>query len=273
MGRGRRGRRLTPAADALPLPTFLIIGAQKSATRWLRINLGAHPDIFTADAELRFFNRARLFKQGVDAYRAGFQGWAGEPIVGEATPAYLMPARRHQPEDVAARIQCTLPDVSLIALLRNPIDRAYSAFRHHMARGRIPSHADFRAVMADPRAEGPLGLVGGGLYAAGLEPYRRRFGDRLAVILMDEVVADPDAAYGRALAHVGAQGGFRPRGLARPRHRAAPPGTAPADGDGDPQPAPTAAERAALWPLFRDDVRRLEEQLGYSLRCWSPEGR
>ncbi len=39
-----------------PLPTFVIIGAQKSATRWLRINLGQHPQIFTARSELHFWN-------------------------------------------------------------------------------------------------------------------------------------------------------------------------------------------------------------------------
>jgi hypothetical protein len=41
---------------ALPLPTFLIIGAQKSATRWLRLNLGLHPAVFAASREIEFFN-------------------------------------------------------------------------------------------------------------------------------------------------------------------------------------------------------------------------
>ena len=41
-----------------PLPTFLIIGADKSATRWLRVNLNEHPDVFAPPGELGFFNSA-----------------------------------------------------------------------------------------------------------------------------------------------------------------------------------------------------------------------
>ena len=44
---------------APPLPTFLIIGAQKSATRWLRLNLGLHPDVFTAAARARVLQQRR----------------------------------------------------------------------------------------------------------------------------------------------------------------------------------------------------------------------
>ena len=44
---------------APPLPTFLIIGAQKSATRWLRLNLGLHPAVFTAVARDRVLQQRR----------------------------------------------------------------------------------------------------------------------------------------------------------------------------------------------------------------------
>ncbi len=55
----------------LPRPTFIIIGAQKSATRWLRQNLGEHPEIFTSPYEIGFFNsRKRFGSLGVDWYRA-----------------------------------------------------------------------------------------------------------------------------------------------------------------------------------------------------------
>src|SRR5262245_20945189 len=50
----------SPAAvdRAAPLPNFLIIGAQKSATRWLRSNLAQHPEIYAAPTELSYFNNA-----------------------------------------------------------------------------------------------------------------------------------------------------------------------------------------------------------------------
>ena len=82
---------------APPLPTFLIIGAQKSATRWLRLNLGLHPAVFTASREIEFFNnRDRYEDQGASWYREQFEGWDGEAIVGEATPGYMF--WRHHPD-------------------------------------------------------------------------------------------------------------------------------------------------------------------------------
>ena len=123
---------------APPLPTFLIIGAQKSATRWLRLNLGLHPDVFTAAARARVLQQRRPVP-GARAptwYREQFEGWAGEPIVGEATPGYMF--WRHRPAVVSERIQETLPDVRLIATLRNPIDRAQSAMVHHIEYGTLP---------------------------------------------------------------------------------------------------------------------------------------
>jgi hypothetical protein len=74
------------AEPELPLPTFLIIGAQKSATRWLRLNLGLHPDVFTAPRELEFFNSAEHFLQdGPEWYRRQFEdGRASSPSGGDA---------------------------------------------------------------------------------------------------------------------------------------------------------------------------------------------
>ena len=64
----------------LPLPTFLIIGAERSGTRWLRANLEEHPDVFTPPASLSYFNnRDRMRKRGIKGYRQQFQGWSGEP--------------------------------------------------------------------------------------------------------------------------------------------------------------------------------------------------
>lgn len=260
--------RATPSP---PLPTFLIIGAQKSGTRWLRKNLGGHPEVFTAARELDFFSRAEHFGQGLEAYRAGFEGWAGEPVVGESTPAYMI--RRHEPGLVAERIERTLPDVRLLAMLRNPLERAYSAFLHHIWRGRIPPDADFLTrATRDPDGD-RLDLIAGGLYAASLEPYLARFGPQLEVIVLDDALVTPQVVYDRAAAHIGASLGFRPPRLELVRFSTpvAPSGPyACADGS---RRALTAAEREALWPFFERDVGRLEELLGVSLDRWRPSPR
>ncbi len=193
----------------VPLPTFLIIGAQKSATRWLRINLGEHPQVFTADTESHFFSRDRFFRQGLDWYRAHFGDWDGEPIVGEATPGYMI--WRNNPAKMAARVDESLPGVKLLALLRNPVDRAYSAFIHHMWRGRISTETDLlERVRGVAPEHDRQGLVAGGWYAASLAPYFERFGERLQVFLHDDALADSKHLYGRALEHIGASPGFVP---------------------------------------------------------------
>ena len=171
----------TLTAPRPPLPTFIIIGAQKSATRWLRQNLGKHPDIFTAPRELKYFNHPkRVAELGPDWYRSQFEGWAGEPVIGEATPGYMMLG--HRPTDVADRIKATVHDVHLIALLRNPVDRAYSAFVHHKRAGRIHPRAQ---LLDKVRSCAPdddwMGIVTGGWYAISLQPFLDLFGDRLLV--------------------------------------------------------------------------------------------
>lgn len=250
-----------------PLPTFLIIGAQKSATRWLRRHLGEHPEVFTADKELRFFNGGR-FHQGLDWYRTNFEEWNGESVIGEATPSYMM--WRESPARIAARIDESLPDVRLIALLRNPVDRTYSAFLHHMRAGRISPDEDLlERVRSVPPEEDGLGLISGGWYAASLASYFERFGERLKVFLHDDAVGDPERLYAQALEHVGASADFVPPGLWKVRHSGRPLEESGYTGE-DGRRELTPEERAELYGYFREDVGRLEALLGCDLSSWKP---
>jgi hypothetical protein len=247
-----------------PLPTFVIIGAQKSATRWLRVNLGKHPQIFTARKELHFWNSRRYQGgRGVDQYRSQFRGWRRQPIVGEATPGYMI--WRHDPAVVAERMQRGLPDAKLIAVLRNPIDRANSAMLHHVRRGRIAS--GYRLVdivnARQPVERDWFCLISGGWYAASLAPFLERFGDQVQVLLHDDVTRDPVATYHAALRHVGASPAFTPDDLARVvfSNRSA---------DEPAEHALTPDDRVALWKWFSADVARLEDMLGIDLSQWDP---
>ncbi|MDQ1508714.1 MAG: hypothetical protein QOG50_558 [Actinomycetota bacterium] len=250
---------------ALPLPTFVIIGAQKSATRWLRLNLGLHPDVFAATAELEFFNnRDRYREEGTDWYREQFAGWQGEAIVGEATPGYMF--WRHRPAVVSERIAETLPDVRLIASLRNPIDRAQSAMVHHIEGGSLPGDSVLvDLVRQTPPDRDRLGIIAGGWYAASLEPYRERFGDQLLIVLHDDVDDDPRGVYDTALVHIGAAPDFVPPEFERVRfsHQLRPspePGRRPL----------TLDERRELWNYFAADVEKLEKMIGRDLALWDP---
>jgi uncharacterized protein (TIGR03086 family) len=244
-----------------PLPTFLIIGAQKSATRWLRSNLGEHPDIFAAPIEISFFNQR--FRRGPDFYRTQFEGWQGEPIVGEATPGYMM--WRHRPAKVAKRIKRTIPDVRLIALLRNPIDRANSAMVHHVTKERLPKRSKLVDLVTSKDPEDDrLGLVTGGWYGASLQPYVDLFGDQLLVFLHDDVEENPLDVYRRSLEHIGASPDFVPPELDKVVHsnqKKSPLRRKSSVSDADQQ---------VLWRYFKEDVERLEGLIDRELSSWDP---
>jgi hypothetical protein len=249
-----------------PLPTFLIIGAQKSATRWLRFNLGLHPDVYAAPNEIEFFNnRDRYNDLGVSWYRSQFEDWAGESIVGEATPGYMF--WRHQPTICAERVRSVVPDARLIAILRNPIDRAHSAMLHHIARNALPPDSDLvDIVRRTPADRDPLGLISGGWYAESLEPYRRRFGDQLLVVLHDDVGTDARGVYDGALRHVGARPDWAPSDLGQVRFSYR---DRPGAGANETRPL-TAEQRRDLYAYFADDISRLAEMLGRDLSIWDP---
>lgn len=244
------------------LPTFLIIGAQKSATRWLRVNLGEHPEIFVSDAEISYFNNDRRYALGIDWYRTQFRQANDEKIVGESTPGYMM--WHHDPSLVAKRIANDLPDVQLIAMLRNPVDRACSAFLHHRQHERIsPATSLHTWLDTVPVESDRLGIVAGGWYARSLRPYISQFGERLLVLLHDEVRDEPQTTYARALDHVGARPGFIPEALAQVRFSNVP------DASSKPEPVVTADERDRLAAYYGDDINELEGLLGRDLSGWN----
>lgn len=247
-----------------PLPTFIIIGAQKSATRWLRYNLGRHPEIYTCPYEIGFFNSPKRYATlGVEWYRAQFDGWNGERIVGEATPGYMM--WRHDPQSVAERIKATIPDARLLAILRNPVDRANSAMVHHIKYERLhPRSTLLDLARGGPPEDDRFGLVAGGWYAASLKSFRELFGDQLLVLLHDDIRDDPRGAYEVALRHVGAAPNFVPSELE--------------DIVNSNQQGESAQwkrdishrDREALHEYFRDDLHELEQMIGRDLSMWRP---
>jgi len=130
-GRGLRlaAARVDPWERALP--DFVVIGAQKAGTSSLYGQLAAHPSVVPAlRKEVHHFDRPPV---GLDRYRPWFPRRAtldriarrtGRGITGEATPYYLChPA-------VPGRMRAVLPDVRLIAVLRDPVARAISGYHH-----------------------------------------------------------------------------------------------------------------------------------------------
>ena len=247
--------------EKLPTPTFIIIGAQRSATRWLRANLEEHPDIFTPSVSKPFFADQRP-ERSYKTYLRQFSAWEGEPAVGESSPSYLLPS--NGPTEIAERIKARLPEVRLIAVVRDPIERMYSAVLHHIKRGRLPADVDLFSMVIEqhPDVE-ELDLVSGGLYAANLRPFVDRFGDQMLIVFQDDARDDPAALYRRVLTHIGADPSFQASRLDQVlfSNRRSVRATGA---------RLTSQQRRVLYMLFRADVEELEAMTGRFVPAWDP---
>lgn len=194
------------------LPNFLIVGTAKAGTTSLYHYLRQHPDVFMPDVkEPRYFayaedpppmngpgdvrtNAAAGAVYTFAAYRRLFTAATAETAVGEASPNYLYS------ETAARRIHEHLgAGVRLIALLRDPVERAYSHFLHLVRSGREPLRDFAAALDAEPERiaagwEWSWHYVQMGLYHAQLTRYLNYFErDRLTVYRFEDFAADPVA--------------------------------------------------------------------------------
>lgn len=170
----------------MKLPNFLIIGAQKSATSAIYRQLDVHEDVFLSERkELRFFSEDSLFERGAEYYATFFEDAGDVRVIGEATPHYLaVPA-------AAARIHGMIPDAKLFCCLRNPIDRAYSAFLMQVSKGSEPMDRRFEDAIADNTI-----YLDYGRYATQLERYLDYFPRKqLMVVLLEDLKRDAAGVY------------------------------------------------------------------------------
>jgi hypothetical protein len=204
-------------------PDFLIVGAQKAGTTSLWNYLAAHPQVVPPIAkEIGFFTGH--FDRGLDWYRMFFpyaaddgasESLAGRTLSGESTAHYLF--HPHAP----ARIAQTLPHVKLIAILRNPIDRAYSHYQMKVRRRQEPLSFD-EAIAAEPkRLEGErekllrdpqykasellrYSYLARGMYFEQVERCQRYFSpQQLLIVESSELFRDTAKVYQRVLKFLG----------------------------------------------------------------------
>jgi len=206
------------------LPNFLIIGAQKAGTTTLYHLLRRHPAIFMPSMKepgffirgfpdpIRFQTLLRpddgrtarpVGSRGggcytLEDYRALFDPGAAAPIRGEASTPYL-------PSPYAARrIAELLPDARLIVVLRDPVERAFSAYNYNLSRGMEPARTFEDAMASELRGERDDWVYGWrylytGRYAEHLQRYFDLFPrEHVAVLRFEEL---RDNARG-LLAHV-----------------------------------------------------------------------
>ncbi|MEQ9079372.1 MAG: sulfotransferase [Sandaracinaceae bacterium] len=199
-------------------PDFLVIGAQKCGTTSLYRHLAAHPDVYMPGAkEVEFFSSDERFERGLDWYIETYFGDAGGAAArGEASTHYMMFV-----PSVADRIRRTLPDVKLIAVLRNPVERAYSHYRMSQMRGQESrSFAEaVEACLARP-PDAPIEVHGDyvrlGEYGRILAAYARLFPrEQLHIVLTEELADAPERTMAEVYRFLGVDETFRPETLGK----------------------------------------------------------
>lgn len=176
-------------------PNFIIIGAQKSGTTWLFKTLANHPDVFMPRREMNFFEHPDRMAKGFDWYEKHFDSATHESAIGEKTPTYLC-VNEIAPFEPHRHIHEYAPDVKLIAVLRNPVERALSHARHYMRHakfgGNISPLASLRHLIFDSNLSNSI--LNRGYYARQLEAYYKYFSPEqiLVIINEEEIVKDPN---------------------------------------------------------------------------------
>ncbi len=193
----------------MAIPDFFIIGAQKCGTDALYQALRRHPEVymspekepsyFMMDGALPNFRipssaYARRLVCDWDRYQRLFDGVTDHKAIGEASAIYLS---SYFPEQTAARICERIPEARLIALVRQPADRAYSAHTFYHARELEPL-ADFSDALSAELARLTDGTCPdirhyrNGCYFRNLKPYFDIFPrNQIRVYLFEEWNSQP----------------------------------------------------------------------------------
>lgn len=192
----RHARLPGPApATAGRLPDFLVIGATKCGTTSLHDWLARHPDVFVSPwKEMRFFLSGFRLERGMPWYAAQFAGAGNATACGEVSNGY---GRGFEHEGVPARVAAALPGVRLVYVIRDPMRRLASHWRHRIVTGR-----EWR----DPAAaiEHDPAYVETGRYGAEIERWLAHHPrDRLLVLRAERLFADPAGALDRLARHLG----------------------------------------------------------------------
>jgi hypothetical protein len=249
------------SGDDPRLPDFVVLGAHRCALRWLRLNLDEHPDIHVPGSSIDHFSD-RTGTRSLRTYRLAFRDAGDSAVIGECSPRYLLPS--NDPRSMAERMDAAIPGLRLVAIVRDPVERMFSAFRDHVVHGRLPLDSDLLdMVRRDDREVRRLHLVEASRYGESLYPYWRRFRDRLLVVLDDDLRAEPAATYERILEHIGAPTGFEPR-----RRDWVLYSNAQTMWTKDAELSDEA--RRAAYMLFRSDVEELEAMTGRYFPAWDP---
>lgn len=273
------------------LVDFMVIGAQKAGTTSLASQLAAHPQIcFCREKEPAYFNQPADWRSGLDDYHALYDPQPGQ-LCGEASTFYTF-----LPEfpDTHKRLFEYNPDLKLIYVVRQPVERIISHYTHNLVRNLDTLPPD-EAVFAHPA------YVNRSRYGVQIRPYLELFDrDNVLLLIFEEYVRDQIGTLEEVAAFLGIDAAPFAEAETEARHKSV----------GEPQlksdtmrsvvrsgafqklramvpasirqpvrhrlfsntleekPEFAPVTRQMLWRLVEDDVRSVEELLGRRLDRW-----
>jgi Sulfotransferase domain len=263
------GKIASASQSGLNLPTqqgsktkldFMIIGAQKSGTTSLHKYLERHPRLYMLpEKEIPFFTNPEYCAKGWQWYSDLFFNEAPQDkLWGKSTPAYMTSL------DVPRRIFEEMPHVKLIALLRNPIERAYSHYKMMVKRemesrpflevvdDKLKAETIERERLFPPGTE-DVGYVAMGEYSLILEEYFKVFPrEQLLVLFTDDLKRNPAEVLKRVMRFLGLDEDFSPANLGKHYHVG-----------GTRRRIPLAEADLAKHPLFRKFLSFLPVRLQF----------
>jgi hypothetical protein len=186
----------------VPAPSFVVAGTQKAATTWLYECLNEHPAVHVSSIkELHYFcdpsscPKSRQAK-GLEWYRDQFEGPPQYTTWGELSIDYMF-----YPE-IAQKLYDINPEMKILFILRDPVERAYSAYwmhrRNHLD---YPPFSDF--------VDREYDLVARGFYHDQIQKYREVFPDnQILMLIYEDIAKDPHAFTSRVFNFLGVDGDF-----------------------------------------------------------------
>lgn len=201
------------------MPDFVVVGAPKCGTTSLYSFLCSHPKVEPAlTKEIHYFDQPHKYEMGDLWYRHNFPASVSlrraGALTGEATTTYLFHPL------APARMSRSAPGAKIIAMLRDPVDRAYSEYHMIMRAGMeymsfedalaaedARTLGERRRAASDPKMR-PFythnySYAAKGMYAEQLERWARYYGGRMLVETLEDMRRDPRGVAGRVLEFLG----------------------------------------------------------------------
>jgi len=254
--RMRRFESLFPPGHRVP---FVIAGAQKAGTTVLKDYLDSHPGLcFGRRKEIHFFDTPELFQSGqsdLRPYHAYFRPEDGQQLLGDATPEYMYA------DGSVDRLQAYNPAMKVIAILRNPVTRAYSHWNMMAGNGREPLSFRDAVVWELENAPGPSTTRRGrsylnrGFYTRQIRKLMEHFpSEQLLILRQEDLNRDHNAVLRQIYGFLGVD--------------PLPPVERMESMVGSYSAQMSEVDRAFVTSVFRDEIKDLEDLLGWDCSAW-----